>query len=74
MIQTKYFYKGYKVRAPKAETVEPLFSTREVDALAQRIFEERWQGEKSWHGRKTNRTYYRRLAIVEMNRRAKQQG
>lgn len=70
------WFKGLIVRAPKTEGAEPvviLWRTREqaVDDLAKELFDRRWDGEKNWHGRKTNRTYYRRLARAELERRNK---
>lgn len=74
------WFKGLVVRAPKTADGGPptiiVWSTPQqvIDDLAKEIFDRRWNGEKNWHGRKTNRAYYRRLARAERERRAKQQG
>lgn len=72
------WFKGLIVRAPKTADGGPptiiVWHTVGVDDLAKEIFEERWQGERAWGGRKTNRAYYRRLARAELARRNKQQG
>lgn len=74
------WFKGLIVRAPKTADGGPptiiVWRTPEqvIDDLAKDIFDRRWQGEKSWQGRKTNRAYYRRLARAELARRNKGTG
>ena len=45
---------------------------RAIDKLAKANFQRQWGDTAQWHGRKTNRAYYRRRAAAELKRAATQ--